>query len=335
MASFPIRRNRILLAAALLLSIVLVATAARPTIEGWWRRTHPLSPEGHILVPMVSGLTVYDLAEGRQTVLVPVTPPDIVSAAAWSPDYTQIAYSLLHQRPGDSSSAMEIYLVDADGAAPRLLAERDQPGSVLDNPVWSRDGRTVYFSYAGQPGGTFVERIERVDVATGERTTLVENAYAPALSPDGRSLLFARFELAGLGLWLLPLEGGPLTPLLRSDRWFYVGVPRFSPDGTRVAVPIVGGAVSERTTDGFWGWLLPPIAYAHGEPEDIWTIDLQEKALRRLLPFGLDEPTLAWSPDGRYMALWSGNGLHLVDVAAGQTQHLLERGGYGTIAWSP
>ena len=329
-------RDQLLFIAGLFLGLVLMAPVARPTIEEWWRRTHPLPIAGRLLIPMVGGLMAYSLAEGRQTILVPATPPNSVSAAAWSPDATRIAYSLLRQRPSDQASSMEIYLVDADGSSPRLLAERDQPGTVLDNPVWSQDGQAVYFSYAGQPGGKFVERIERVVVETGERTVVVENASAPAISPDGRSLLFARFELSGPGLWLLPLGASQPSPLIRSAGWFYVGVPRFSPDGTRIAVPLVGGSTSGRLDDpGVWSWLLPPIAYAHGAPEDIWTFDLQGNDLGPLLTFGLDEPTLAWSPDGQHLALWSGNGLHLVDLTSGQTQRLLEHGGYGTIAWGP
>jgi Tol biopolymer transport system component len=259
----------------------------------------------------------------------------VVSGVAWSPDRTLIAYSLLHARPGDSAVSMEIYLVGSDGSAARPLAERDRPGTVLDMPTWSPDGRAVYFSAFGQSDGRTTQRIERVTLEDGQRSVVVEQAYAPAISPDGRTLLFVRDERAGAGLWRMPIDGGEPLPVLAPGRWPTIGVPRFSPDGSRVAVSLPESSAGQLDAPDPWGWLLPPVAYAHGDPADIWTFDLEGNNTRRLTHLSADEPMASWSSDGRYLVVWCEQGLFLVEAAGGEVRQMLDEGGYGTIDWRP
>jgi Tol biopolymer transport system component len=333
----PTRGQLTLFAASLLLlAAALLFRFGRPTIERWSSALQPLPVGGQLLLPAFRGIEIYNLSDRSQTLLVPVAAGETITAASWSPDRSQIAYSLFHRRPGDPTMAMEIYLAGADGSSPRPLAERNRPGEILDAPVWSPDGRDIYFAFLGQlPSGRYGQRIERVQVETGQRTIVLENAYAPALSPDGRTLLFLRDDRMGIGLWLQPVAGGDPSPVLRPDRGYTLGIPRFSPDGTRVAVSLPISAVATNPPPALLAWLLPPPAYAHGEPADIWSFDLQGNNARRLTHVNGDEPTPGWSPDGRYIASWGGTGLHLVDTASGETRQLLDQGGYGPIDWRP
>jgi hypothetical protein len=114
-----------------------------------------------------------------------------------------------------------------------------------------------------------------------------------------------------------------------------VGVPRFSPDGKRIAVSLPESSLGRVDEAGPLAWLSPPIAYAHGEPADIWTFDLQGKAGQRLTQLRADDPTPSWSPDGRYLAIWSATGLYLVESTGGTPRQLHDRGGYGTPDWRP
>ena len=53
-------------------------------------------------------------------------------------------------------------------------------------------------------------------------------------------------------------------------------------------------------------------------------------------PFCLDpadDPSATWSPDGRFIAFWSGGGLYLVSSDGGEPRRILDRGGYGPIDW--
>ena len=74
------------------------------------------------------------------------------------------------------------------------------------DPVWSRDGRLIYF--VSQDPETRREGLFSIDVKTGARSPLlVENGVNPALSPDGRQLAYARGGSRG-GLGILNLETG-------------------------------------------------------------------------------------------------------------------------------
>ena len=294
----------------------------------------PLPVAGRLLLPTERGLEVYSLAERSQNLVVPSVPGETVTSAAWSPDGSKIAYGLFHRRPGDPALVGEIYLSDGNGANARVLAERDRPGTVLDGPVWSRDGRSVFFSYLGQVSGRITQRIERIAVDSGERGVVVESGYAPDVTPDGRALVFLRDEpRAGTGLYLVPLDGGAPTPVLAPGRYPALAVPRVSHDGQRVAVAIMDTMAAERRLPDPFAWLLPPPALAHGAPWDIWTFDSQGADPKRVTNLGADEPSAAWSPDGGHLAVWSPNGLYVVGADGTDVRQVLETGSYGAPDW--
>jgi Tol biopolymer transport system component len=178
-----------------------------------------------------------------------------------------------------------------------------------------------------------VQRIERVAVAGGERQVVMDDAYSPAISPDGQSLLFLRDDRTGTGLWHLPLDGGEPRSVLAPTRYPSLAVPRFSPDGTRFAVAIINLPTASAEPPPWFAWLTPSIAYAHGMPWDIWTFDLDGQDARRLTQIDADDPSPTWSPDGRFIAFWSGGGLYLVSSEGGEPRRILDRGGYGPIDW--
>ncbi len=69
---------------------------------------------------------------------------------------------------------------------------------------------------------------------TGEETVLVENGFDPALTSDGKYLLFSRPSSTGkVDLWFRPLEGGEAALLLEQDSVQLQ--PRVSPVGDYIA----------------------------------------------------------------------------------------------------
>ncbi len=93
------------------------------------------------------------------------------------------------------------------------------------------------------------------------------------VSPDGRTIVF---DLLG-DLYSMPVAGGTATLLLGGPA--YESMPRYSPDGTRIAF------TSDR--DGI---------------ENIWTMDVKGSGLRQVSSDRerqISNP--AWTPDGRYI----------------------------------
>ena len=91
------------------------------------------------------------------------------------------------------------------------------------------------------------------------------------------------------------------------------------------------GPLSVRATP--FDWLLPPPAFAHGNPWDIWTFDTSGGDPRRLSYVNADDPSPTWSPDGTYLAFWGGSGLYLVGSTGDDLRKVRELGGYGPLDW--
>ncbi|GAA4588183.1 dipeptidyl aminopeptidase/acylaminoacyl peptidase [Actinoplanes octamycinicus] len=151
---------------------------------------------------------------------------------AFGPDRTR----LLTARLGD---AEQPELTDLTGHVGRALG---------DMASWdlAPDGRTVVATWAvAEPAGSQRYTLVAIDVATGERRTLADDAEyeyeAPRISPDGTQVavvVYRRSTAADPGdrwLALVPLAGGPVRELTGSwDRW-PTGL-RWMPDGAALIV---------------------------------------------------------------------------------------------------
>ncbi len=156
---------------------------------------------------------------------------------AWSPDGSLIAFHS-HGRGG-------IWVMPARGGPPRLLVPE---GS---QPSWSADGRRIAFqsdepsdvtpsAFGAQSGATI--KVVNAD-GSGERQLTVAGQplgghASPAWTRDGRFVAFSVFEGAhNNGVWLVSIENGRTTPLLRGARGLYELA--FAPDDS--AIYVAGG----------------------------------------------------------------------------------------------
>lgn len=123
---------------------------------------------------------------------------------------------------------------------------------------------------------------------------------APALSPDGKSVVFRALN----DLWLLPIGGKPSA--LIKDSYYKVD-PAWSPDGATLA------------------W-----SSDKGGTLDIWLRNMATGEDRQLTRHPDAAVSAAWSRDGKFIAFLDQNGaLHTVEVATGATRQV-----FGAI-WEP
>jgi Tol biopolymer transport system component len=167
----------------------------------------------------------------------------------WSPDGRWIAFFRGSPPAPTGYRARELRLIPPLGGSDRKLAEirsQDFPFAVF--LAWSADSKSLFVTDTqgeGKPDALFV-----VSVDTGEKRPLTRPQSpiladtSPAVSPDGRSLVFLRRTSWGSGeLHLLPLKDGPiasgeprrLTPAtLRADH------PVWTPDGKEIVFSAKG-----------------------------------------------------------------------------------------------
>ena len=122
-------------------------------------------------------------------------------------------------------------------------------------PAWSHDGKTLFGRFDGFNG------IHRLDVATGAIQRLFNPADPPgpharadtgpsdpALSPDGRSLLFQQRDRPRTdNLLIMPPEGGTPRVLLsvKLPEQFPAGAYAWTPDSRRIVFVQRSGRQSE------------------------------------------------------------------------------------------
>ena len=145
----------------------------------------------------------------------------LLNQPTWSPDGRFIA-AKKHFTTGRSLGTGEIWLYHVSGGGGVLLVKRESEKhqKELGEPVFSPDGKGVYYTRNVTPGPIFqyaqdsntnLFHIERYDLATGEATAAVSGpggSVRPAPSPDGKMIAFVRREATRSKLYVKDLASG-------------------------------------------------------------------------------------------------------------------------------
>lgn len=193
-----------------------------------------------------------------------------VRSAAWSPDGNYLV-----ARKEDAKRAgippVELWIYHAQGGSGVKLTSSDEINNAA-GPVFSPDGRFIYFTARGArfnytPNLSHgLWDIRRYDRRTGEVTQLTSGfggAVRPALTPDGRTLIFVSRRDADSVLIARNLASGAERILLRGvtrdeqegftqmDTWPNYAISRdgrtiyFNNKGKLTRVDVAGGAAQE------------------------------------------------------------------------------------------
>jgi len=148
----------------------------------------------------------------------------LLNSPTWSPDGQWLA-ARKHFTSRRSIGAGEIWLYHVSGGEGIQLTTRANEQKDLGEPVFSPDGRYVYFSFDATPGDTFeyskdatagIYAIDRLDRETGDRIRFVDGpggACRPVPSRDGKKLAFVRRVDFVTTLFVMDIASGESKPI--------------------------------------------------------------------------------------------------------------------------
>jgi dipeptidyl aminopeptidase/acylaminoacyl peptidase len=175
------------------------------------------------------------------------------------------------------------------------------------------DGAHVVYARRTIERERYRSRLWRVSTSGGRPeplTTADANDTAPAISPDGRTLLFCSDRSGGpdpapaAQLWSMPLGGGEPTRL--TDLEGGAGAGRWSPDGRTIAFAAPSGEdrfivgdradpVARRITS--ITWRLDGVG-VRDQHTSVWLVPASGGRAVRVTAPGFEASGVTWSPDG-------------------------------------
>jgi eukaryotic-like serine/threonine-protein kinase len=235
--------------------------------------------------------------------------------ASWSPHNQRIAYT--HRLGNPTQSA--IWTIPVSGGTPKPVT-RERATSW--NPVWSPDGRYLYFS-SDRRGSMNLWRVP-IEEASGETRGEPEAITAPApylahpsLSADGKDVAFTS-ALVTANIQRLSLD--PSGAIKDEPAWVTTGSLRWSnPDPA---------------PDGNWLAM-----YSLVQPEGhLYLVHSDGTGMRQLTSDSAIDRMPRWSPDGNWVACFSNRSgrLELWKIRPdGSDLQQLTEDGAGYLAWAP
>jgi TolB protein len=188
--------------------------------------------------------------------------------AMWSPDGTQVSFN------SDRDGTFNLYLMDADGGNVRQLTH-EKPPIVAGMQTWTADGKWICFGLFGKQA-----RMCRI-APDGSHFQVIGEGIDPAVSPDGRTVVFARKLEQGHCLFAMDADGTNVRRLTtRENQWAGVHAI-WSPDGKQI---VYGDQA--------------------GDSLELFSCDPDGKNVKQLTSFGKGQAATSpsVSPDGKWIA---------------------------------
>ena len=193
-------------------------------------------------------------------------------SATWSPDGKRLVFVAF------DGSLSEIWSVAASGTDLRKVSSRK---SWIYNPIYAPDGEHIYFGGVSETGGFVMYKL-RVSATTGEALDEPVEVFNGGLgrikqmsiSTDGKRIVYSsptmRGNISSVSLATPAMTAASEPVTLTQDTSQRKGLPRFSPDGRRIAF----------------------VEFRGGTSQDIWVMDADGNNPLQLTT----DPAIDWAP---------------------------------------
>jgi Tol biopolymer transport system component len=291
-------------------------------------------------------LVQIQVANGAQAAVVHFNDASVLDPSV-SADGSRIAFVRSPDfTVGQTDFGTDIYIAARNGSDPSPLVKHAAPSELLRWPVWLPDGRTLIFQVQGASvAGLPTSRLDKIDIASGVRSRYIDNALTPAISRDARTLTYVTTDLTtGLQqIWITDAADTAPQPVVKSSGTLGAfGYVAPSPDGSRIAFGAASlGASRPAQREALISRPInqtpfdPTRIMTDGLPEDIWVVGRDGGGLKRLSALAEDQPSLAWSADGRLLYSMGGTGLWRIDTISGDKRRVVPGVVHGEIVLAP
>jgi imidazolonepropionase-like amidohydrolase/Tol biopolymer transport system component len=270
----------------------------------------------------------------------------LLNGPAWSPD-DQYIVARKHFTSRRSLGAGEMWMYHRDSASLDAMAgvqltKRPNDQKDVNEPVFSPDGKYLYYSQDSTPGDSFqydkdsngqIYTVKRLDLEKGETEAYITGpggACRPTPSPDGRTIAFVRRLGPKTGLHLFDTESGSVRLVYdrlerdMQEAWAIHGVyPSFAwmPDGKSIVLWAKGKIRRVNVADG--AETVIPFRI-----KDERTITETVRFPIEVAPDEFDVKMLRWvstSPNGKQVAFQALGQIYVRDLPVGEPKRLTSR----------
>ncbi|CAN5442462.1 hypothetical protein BH18ACI2_BH18ACI2_07710 [soil metagenome] len=302
--------------------------AARPSAQTRSSLRLAVIPLIVIIAASIAAFAYWNSSRQPSPVVAQTNPLSLTNNLAtdwhpkYSPDGTRIVFA------SDRDGNFEIYVMNADGSAPRRLTHNSAEDLT---PVWSPDSTKIAFT-SKRDGN---DEIYVMNADGSDQTNISRHPAAdsrPAWSPDGTRLAFVSNREAdgSYDIYVTAANGGEPTRL--TDDPHFDGDPAWSPDGSEIAFTTdrdgnfeiyTMAANGTRQTnvsnnpafDGKPAWSPDGASIAFTSNRDvnpsdfdIYVMDADGRDPRKLTDNNVTDDEPHWSPDGNYLVYQSERG---------------------------
>ena len=267
----------------------------------------------------------------------------LINGAAWSPDGNYLV-ARKHFTSRRSLGAGEIWMfhksaIQANATGGMQLTKRPNDQKDVNEPIFSPDGKYLYYSQDTTPGSTFeydkdsnkqIYVVKRLNLESGETETYISGpggACRPVPSPDGKQIAFVRRVGSKTGLHIFDTKSGAVRLVYddlerdMQEAWAIHGVyPTYAwhPNGESIIVWAKGQIRRVQVSDG-----TATIVPFH--IKDTRKIAECVRFPIEVAPDEFDVKMLRWvqtSPDGKQVAFQALGYIYVRDLPEGTPRRL-------------